>query len=116
MSRKMGLKLENARIEANFPYTILKVEIEGRTAILDPQPKPTIHEAGLVSVGEEFRDILPDRTITVDGRETELVGFSDDPRLFKLYDDYLIACNRDRVPYGSFPIPDLDEGEPDPEF
>lgn len=105
----MGLKLGNARVEVRDLHPVLKVEIEGREAVLGTDAKPTIHKAGLVFVGEEFAELVGTHTITDDtGQETELVGFSDDPRLFLLYDDFLAACARGIVPPGAFPIPDLD--------
>jgi hypothetical protein len=102
----MGLKLSNARVEVRDLHPILRVEIEGRETILGVDAKEAIHNAGLVFIGEEFSDLAPDRVITVDGNDTELVGFTDDPGVFRLYDAFLDACAKGEVPYGSFPIPD----------
>jgi hypothetical protein len=100
----MGLRLANAAYVVHEKYPLLQVEIEGRKAVLmSDNQKPTIYQAGLVSIGEEFTDlgIVPEVTITPKGGgPTTLRGFSNDHRLFALYTQFLKAINDPRP--GSF--------------
>jgi hypothetical protein len=89
MSRPLDLK--DARVAIRDRNPVLELTIAGRPATLCAEPKPTIFDAGLVFVGEDFDDILPDLTIVVEGRRVTLRGYSDDPRLFRLFNLYLEA-------------------------
>ena len=104
------LKLSNARVEVKDRHPILRLEIDGRPAVLGTDPKPATHKAGLTFVGEQFRDLVGTHTIKDDsGQEITLIGFSDDPGLFLLYDDFLSMCSKpDQLPPGAFPIPSVD--------
>ncbi len=99
----MPLKLANARIVIHGYYPELHLDVEGRPAVLDVYPKPTLHDAGIVFVGDDFVDVLPVVTLRVDRHERTARGCSDDPRLWRLYDRFLSM--HDRKP-GPFPIPD----------
>lgn len=102
------LKLANARYVVRDGYPLLLVEVDGREATMASETKPTLHGAGLVFVGSEFADVLPDVTIhPPDGGTTTLRGFSDDRRLFKLFDAFLIACNDGTFRPGPVPIPSV---------
>jgi hypothetical protein len=80
------LKLTAARVEMHDGYPVLILEIAGRTARIDTEWKPAFRELGLVCLGEGFADLVPRRTYRdpKSGGVTNLLGFTNDPRIFDL--------------------------------
>jgi|GEM_PF-5668411 len=75
-------------------YPCLALKIDGKPALLIPEIKPTLYEKKIVFVGgngEGWEESLPPIEIEVDGSRSKriLKGFSDDPELWKIYDDFL---------------------------
>jgi hypothetical protein len=88
-SRPDRLKLEGSHVELQDGYPILVLRIAGRTARLDTEWKPALRAMGLVRLGENFRDILPDRIYrSPEGGETRLIGHTDDPRVYALMERF----------------------------
>ena len=69
-----------------------------------------MHDNGLVCLGSDFDDLLPERTIepdAPDSRKAQAIrGCTDDPRVWKLVDRFGRACNDGTFRPGPVPIPD----------
>ena len=101
------MRLSDACYLVRDGYPLLGVVIDDRPAELGSETKPTLHAAGLVFLGSGFEDLVPPIDFKPpDGEWTELRGFASDRRLFRLYDDFLGACNSDDYAVGAVAIPD----------
>lgn len=103
------LKLSDARYLRHDGYPLLAIKVDGRDVLLEPPRKPATHFAGLVCLGSAFDDLLPVQTIQPDGPEgkfVELKGCSDDPRLWKLVDQFGRATGDGTFQPGPVEIPD----------
>ena len=100
------LHLANARYALDDGYPQLIVEIEGRTAHIEPPRHPAFHDAGLVMLNEDFEGVIPPKTLRpYGGPEQTFEGLADDARLFRLVDAFADACERDDFAAGPVPIP-----------
>jgi len=104
----MSVKLENASYLRHDGYPVLQVDVAGRTVYFPCEAKPTLHAAGYVYIGDEFTEdgTVPLATIEVDGHPETLEGCSNDPRLWKLFDQFLRDSNSDHYQPGPVTIPD----------
>jgi hypothetical protein len=97
------LPLTAARVETRDGYRLLILEIGGRTANLTTEWKPALRAIGLVCVGDDLVDLTGERTyVSPDGTETVLMGHTDDPRVYSLFERFW----HDRLKPGPVPIPD----------
>lgn len=85
-------------------YALLEITINGRVARIEPPRKPSLHEAGIVSIGSPFDQELRAQ-LTIDGVVTTVTGCSDDPRLFKMVDQLGTATNDGSFKVGPVEIP-----------
>jgi hypothetical protein len=81
------LDLRSARVEVRDGYPTLILDLAGRTARLDTEWHPALRKLGLVWIGNACADMVPVRTYTdpESGGTTELVGHTDDPRIYELF-------------------------------
>jgi hypothetical protein len=89
-SKPDRLKLEGAHVEWSGIYPLLVLTIAGRTARLTTEWKPALRAMGLVCIGEDFADLVPDRIYRDpdSGGETRLVGHTNDPRVYALMERF----------------------------
>jgi len=99
------LSLTNARcaVESNRP--VLRIDVNGKEAMLSPESvKPTLSSLGAIYLGEEFEDDLPPLKIHIGGEVQSLRGFVTDPRLVALWLRLLLAWEFGEFPEGPVPI------------
>lgn len=78
---------------------------DGREATIIVEMKPSLREAGLVELGDEFDDLAPPIGFeSEDGYRTLPRGFTNDPRVVKLYGDFLAATDSDTFRPGPVPV------------
>ncbi|NHC36898.1 hypothetical protein [Scytonema millei] len=78
------MRIENPRYVLNQGHPELHFELLGRTAQLSTETKPTLNKAGIVSLGSDFDDLVP--PIELNG--TVLRGCTNNPEIFRLYDQF----------------------------
>jgi hypothetical protein len=98
--------LANARIaRGESGYVFLALDIDGRAAHITSDQKPTLLSHGLVFLGPEWEDRLPERPF----RNNLLRGFTNDPRISALFAEFDRRINWDEddgpKPTGPIPIP-----------
>lgn len=101
------MKLSDARYEVNDGYSILKIEVDGRTATMGTEWKPSLRAAGIVFLGSNFGGIVPDIEYeSPEGWKTKLSGFTKDVRIVRLYDQFWSDANSGSFTPGPVPIPE----------
>lgn len=80
----MQMKIENPRYALNQGHPELHFELFGRTAQLSVETKEILNENGIVFLGADFERLVPE--IELNG--TVLRGFTNDPEIFRLYDQF----------------------------
>ena len=78
------MKIENPRYVLNQGHPELHFELLGRTAKLSAETKPSLHKAGIVSLCCGFDDLVP----PIEFRGKTLRGYTNDPEIFRLYDQF----------------------------
>lgn len=93
----MKLQIQQARYLSSPPYVLLELVLDGRSALISPDQSPTLSQMGYISLGSEFDDLVPEINVpadAADGREAmRLRGFTDDPRVKQLFDQYISDIN-----------------------
>ena len=90
------MEIRNPRYVQDQGYSVLEVEINGRLARIFLEQKPTLYEAGIIFLGGEFESVLP---AIVFGSLT-LRGFTNDPEILRLYDEFGQAVEEGRFEPG----------------
>ncbi len=91
------MKLANPRFDRDeYKYAYISITIDGQPAKIDAEQK--LFRYGFIFVGADFEDILPVLYLAADpddGRPEPqpLYGFSDDPRLLALYQQFFDEIN-----------------------
>lgn len=78
------MEIQNPRYVLNQGHPELHFEYKGRTAKLGTEIKPTLYEAGIVFLGPDFEQLVPEIVF----KRTTLRGFTQDPKVFALYDAF----------------------------
>ena len=106
-SPQAPLNLSDAAYFREDGYPMLRVNVDGKTAYCMAERKTRPYAAGLVYLGGGFEEILPDITAHWDdGDVCVLSGFSDDRRLFALYERFQHDTDTRNFTPGPVPIPD----------
>lgn len=103
-----SLTITDARYVKLGGYPALRLSVNGRKATLITECKPTLRAAGIVFLGDEFADVVPPIDFVVpdsNGDVLRLEGFTKDPRVFQLYDEFGRACNDGSFKPGPVAIP-----------
>jgi hypothetical protein len=78
------MKITNVQYQRIQGYPVLELLIDGKSARIMLEEKPSLYQAGLVFLGAAWEGVVPD----IEFRGTTLRGFVRDPEIFKLYDDF----------------------------
>jgi hypothetical protein len=78
------MKVSNPRYVLNQGHPELHFELFGRTAQLSAETKEILNEAGIVFLGGAFKNLVP----PIEFRGKTLRGYTDDPEIFRLYDQF----------------------------
>lgn len=94
MTQSSPLNIQSATVVLLDGYRALELVVDGITTHVDTySTKLTVRALGYVSLGVDFEDRLPEIHLPADpsiGRgPTTLYGFSDDPQLLALFDDFV---------------------------
>ncbi len=100
--------LSDARYLRNDGYAQLELKVDGLPARLSAECKPAVYGAGWVFLGSLFADVVPPVEFHLAGPDqgsTTLKGFTDDPRVYRLYTDFLKATAAGTFREGPVAIP-----------
>lgn len=103
------LPITAARHERRDGYPLLILSIAGREATISSYLKRTFAGVGMVPLGEEFADLVPDIQFQIPGEPDnilELRGWTADPRVFALWDRFATSCNDGTFAPGPIAVPD----------
>lgn len=80
------MTVESATCDVSDGYPILVLMIDGRRAVLDAYPSPSLAEAGIHYLGPKFEDVVPPIEYRPDdGSPETLLGFTADPVVHRLW-------------------------------
>lgn len=94
------LQISEARFkrQQNSNYPVLELRINGKLVQLDAEIKSYFVERGIIPLGEEFADELPELFLAADLEAgvpaLTLTGFTNDVRVLKLYLEYADHINK----------------------
>lgn len=95
------MEIKNPRYVLNQGYPELHFELFDRTAQLSTETKGILNEAGIVFLGSDFKRLVPE--IKLNG--TTLRGFTNDPEIFRLYNQFGRAVANETFKPGSIDYP-----------
>lgn len=84
------MEITNVRYVDNQNYPELWLDIDGRTAKLDAYQKTTLLNAGFVSLGTDWSELMP----VFEYNGTRLFGFTDNSEVLRLYKEFRRYTNR----------------------
>lgn len=107
--RLEALNIQSAEYIVDHNYPLLVLQIDDLQAILGTDNKRSIRELGYVFLGDEFESLTPTVVIpaspTDNRSEMVLQGFTDDPVVLRLFDDFIAATNIGTFSPGPVAIP-----------
>lgn len=83
------MEITNVRYALNQGYPELLLQIDGKEANIPLEQKPTIYENGLIFLGANFEEIMPE----IEFEGTALKGFTNDSEILRVYREFLDATN-----------------------
>lgn len=96
------MNISNPRYVSNMGRPLLELEIDGITTLIDLEPKPTLHKAGIVFLGAEMEDHVP----VIEFKGKTLRGFTRDRRIKALVEAMAQAVKQRTFVEGPVPLPD----------
>lgn len=78
------MQITNPRYVQTGGYPILELDLDGRTARITLEQKPTLYQAGLIFLGADWEEAVPE----IEFQGTTLRGFTNDPAILTLYDQF----------------------------
>ncbi len=91
------MEITNIRYALNKGYPELILQIDGKEANIPLEQKPTTYENGLIFLGAEFEETMPE----IEFEGTTLRGFTNDVEVLRVYKEFLDAANGDNFNPGA---------------